>query len=332
MRSVLVIRAMSIALVLGFGSAALPAQSWQIPSDAERCPSKWGAKDELGSGNLMKPEMALRAAKLIHTGEVFSLGFDLSADLPLIGSRRFDLHMKRGTATAPGTRGENEEIVITELGQVGTQLDGFAHQMYGGEYYNCIKDEEMNSGGNADLAAGARQGFPKLGVDKVPDMMTRGVLIDVAGLKKVDMLSGAYAITAEDLQQALAKEKVTLQPGDAVMINTGWGKLYTTNAKDKERYLKTTPGIGIVAGEWLVKQNPMIVGTDTCCVEVRPYPEQKINLPIHAMFLIVYGIHLLENLRLERLAAEHAYETAFIMEVLKIKGGTGSTVAPIAVR
>jgi kynurenine formamidase len=163
-------------------------------------------------------------------------------------------------------------------------------------------------------------------------MMTRGVLIDVAGLKNVDMLPGAYAITAEDLQQALAKEKVTLQPGDAVMINTGWGKLYTTSAKDKERYLKTTPGIGIGAGEWLVKQNPMIVGTDTCCVEVRPYPEQKINLPIHAMFLIVYGVHLLENLRLEHLAAEHAYETAFIMEVLKIKGGTGSTVAPIAVR
>ena len=330
MRLGMMIRVMAIAVAFGFGCAALRAQSWQMPSDAERCPSKWGAKDELGSGNLMKQEMALRAAKLIHTGEVFQLGFDLSAELPLIGSRRFDLHMKRGTATAPGTRGENEEIVITELGQVGTQLDGFAHQMYGGEYYNCIKDEEMNAAGSGDLAAGGRQGFPKLGVEKVPDMMTRGVLIDVAGLKNVDMLPDTYIVTAEDLQQALAKEKITLQPGDAVMINTGWGKLY--NVKDKARYLKTTPGIGIGAGEWLIKQNPMIVGTDTCCVEVRPYPEQKINLPIHAMFLIVYGVHLLENLKLEQLAAARAYETAFIMEPLKIRGGTGSTVAPIAVR
>jgi kynurenine formamidase len=323
-------RLMTIALVLGLGSPALHAQSWRMPSDAERCPSKWGAKDELGSGNLMKPEMALRAAKLIHTGEVFQLGFDLSGDLPLINGRRFDLHMKRGTATAPGTRGENEEIVITELGQVGTQFDGFAHQMYGGEYYNCIKDEEMNTGGGSDLAGGARQGFPKLGVEKVPDMMTRGVLIDVAGLKNVEMLPDNYVITPEDLQQALAKEKLTLQSGDAVLINTGWGKLYTV--KDKVRYLKTTPGIGVGAGEWLVKQNPMLVGSDTCCLEVRPYPEQKVNLPIHAMFLIVYGVHIVENLRLEHLAAEHAYETAFIMEVLKIKGGTGSTVAPIAVR
>jgi hypothetical protein len=80
MRAILVIRVMAIAFTLSVGSAALCAQSWQMPSDAERCPSKWGAKDELGSGNLMKPEMVLRAAKLIHTGEVFQLGFDLSAD------------------------------------------------------------------------------------------------------------------------------------------------------------------------------------------------------------------------------------------------------------
>ena len=135
MRTMLPVRVMIFALALGFACAALRAQSWEMPSDAQRCPSKWGAKDEIGSGNLMKPEMALKAAKLIHTGEVFTLGFHLSAALPLIGSRRFDLHMKRSTATDPGTRGENEEIVITELGQVGTQLDAFAHQIYGGEYY-----------------------------------------------------------------------------------------------------------------------------------------------------------------------------------------------------
>src|SRR5258706_8457585 len=199
MRPVLAIRVMAIAFMLGVGSAALCTQSWQMPSDAERCPSKWGAKDEVGCGNLMKPEMVLRAAKLIHTGEVFQLGFDLSADLPLIGSRRFDLHMKRGTTTAPGTRCENEEIVITELGQVGTQFDGFAHQMDRGEYYNCITNDEMNAAGGGELAAGARQGFPKLGVQHVPDMMTRGVLISVVGVsikKKIDEEGG---ITADGL-------------------------------------------------------------------------------------------------------------------------------------
>jgi kynurenine formamidase len=332
MQTKLAVRAIFLVLAFGFACGALRAQSWEMPSDAQRCPSKWGAKDEIGSGNLMKPELALKAAKLIHTGEGFTLGFHLSAALPLIGARRFDLHMKRGTATDPGTRGENEEIVITELGQVGTQLDAFAHQMYGGEYYNCITNHDMSfsDSGTNDLSAGARQGFPKLGVEKIPDIMTRGVLIDVAGLKNVDMLPGGYVITADDLQQALAKEKLKLETGDAVMINTGWGKLYTV--KDKDKYLKSSPGIGIEAGEWLIQQNPMLVGTDTCCVEVRPYPGQKVNLPIHAMFLIVNGVYLVENLKLERLAAERAYETAYIMTPLKIEGGTGSTIAPIAVR
>jgi kynurenine formamidase len=331
MRAILPVRAMILVMTFGFAGAALHAQSWEMPADAQRCPSKWGARDEVGSGNLMKPEMALKAAKLIHKGEVFTLGFHLSAALPLIGSRRFDMHMKRSTATDPGTRGENEEIVITELGQVGTQLDAFAHQIYGGEYYNCITDHEMSfSEGGNDLSAGARQGFPKLGVEKIPDIMTRGVLIDVAGLKNVDMLPGGYVITADDLQQALAKEKLKLETGDAVMIHTGWAKQYTV--KDKDKYLKSSPGIGIEAGEWLIKQNPMLVGTDTCCVEVRPYPGQKMNLPIHAMFLIVNGVYLVENLKLEQLAAEHAYETVYIMTPLKIEGGTGSTIAPIAVR
>ncbi|HEX3377238.1 MAG TPA: cyclase family protein [Candidatus Acidoferrales bacterium] len=335
MRARISVRAMIFALTLGFMPTALQAQEhqWEMPGDAQRCPSKWGAKDEIGSGNLMKSGMALKAAKLIRTGEVFSLGFHLSSSLPLIGSRRFDLHTKRSTATDPGTRGENEEIVITELGQVGTQLDAFAHQIYGGEYYNCITDHEMSFGGGGaanDLTAGSRQGFPKLGVEKIPDVMTRGVLIDVAGMKNVEMLPAGYVITADDLQQALAKEKVKLETGDAVMINTGWGKLYTV--KDKEKYLKSSPGIGIDAGEWLIKQNPMLVGADNCCVEARPYPGQKMNLPIHAMFLIANGVYLVENLKLEELAAGHAYETAYIMTPLKIDGGTGSTIAPIAVR
>src|SRR6202140_5801431 len=114
MRAMLPVRAMIFALAFGFAAAALHAQSWEMPSDAQRCPSKWGAKDEVGSGNLMKPEMALKAAKLIQTGEVFTLGFHLSAALPLIGSRRFDMHMKRSTETDPGTRGGDEEVGITE--------------------------------------------------------------------------------------------------------------------------------------------------------------------------------------------------------------------------
>src|ERR1700688_4633827 len=111
MRAKLPVRMMFFALAFGFAGGALQAQSWEVPSDAQRCPSKWGAKDEIGSGNLMKPEMALKAAKLIHTGEVFTLGFHLSAALPLIGSRGFDIQIKRNNEEARGAGGDTREML-----------------------------------------------------------------------------------------------------------------------------------------------------------------------------------------------------------------------------
>jgi kynurenine formamidase len=154
------------------------------------------------------------------------------------------------------------------------------------------------------------------------------VLIDVAALKGVDMLEAGYVITEQDLQQALAKENMTLQPGDIVVINTGWGKLL---GRDNPRYEKGSPGLGSAAGEWLVKQDPMMIAADNCCVEVRPSVPGT-SLPVHSMMLIQYGIYLLENLRLEKLAAAQAYEFAFIVQPLKLKGATGSNVAPVAIR
>jgi kynurenine formamidase len=90
--------------------------------------------------------------------------------------------------------------------------------------------------------------------------------------------------------------------------------------------------IGIAAAEWLARQNPMLVGADTPPVEVNPNPDAQISLPIHQIMLVVNGIHLLENLKLDEMAAKRIYEFAFILEPLKIQGATGSTVAPIAIR
>jgi kynurenine formamidase len=101
--------------------------------------------------------------------------------------------------------------------------------------------------------------------------------------------------------------------------------------KDNQRYGRENPGLGIAAAQWLVTQNPIMVAADNCCIEVRP-SEPGHSLPVHAMMIIQHGIYLLENLELEKLAAAGATEFAFIVQPLKIKGGTGSAVAPIAVR
>ena len=316
MRPIIVV--CTAALVLNCAPAF--AQSWKPPADNQRCPSKWGATDERGAANLMKPETVLRAARLIRTGEVIELSHVLSSAMPLSAGRRFEVETKRTTMTPQSNRrGSNEELVIAEIGQVGTQFDRFAHQTVGNSLYNCFKVDEVST----------RNGFTKLGIQNVGALVTRGVMIDIAALKNVDMLADNYEITVQDLQQALAKQNLTLQPGDAVIIHTGFGKLWE---KDNARYSKGNPGIGVAAAEWLVRQNPMLVGADTPPVEVNPNPDPQISLPIHQIMLAINGIHLLENLKLDELAAKRAYEFALIIEPLKIQGATGSTVAPIAIK
>src|SRR5438876_6085781 len=200
-----------IAIAL-LAAPALAFAQWNVPPESQRCPSKWGAGDERGSGNHMKNhETVLRGARLIKTGEVIELSHVLGPGMAFFGTRIFNLHTKRTFMnTGRNTRGSNEELVTSEIGQVGTQFDGFAHQSHGGSLYNCFKQDEITT----------RSGFTKLGVENVGALVTRGVLIDVAGLKGVDMLPDAYEITPADLQQALQRQNLTLQPGGAVIIHT----------------------------------------------------------------------------------------------------------------
>ena len=312
--------AAALAVTLGISVVPAGAQSWRPPSDDQRCPSKRGAGDQRGSGNHAKPENVLRAARLIKTGEVIELAHVLSPDMPLSSTRQYNIHTKRTLMNPQSNRrGSNEELVTSEIGQVGTQFDGFAHQTIGDSLYNCFKQDQITT----------RAGFSKLGVENVGALVTRGVLIDVAGLKGVDILPDTYEITVADLQQALARQNLSLQPGDAIIIHTGWGKLW---GKDNARFMKSCPGVGVAAAEWLAKQDPMLVGSDNFPVEVAPNPDPQVSLPGHQIFLVVNGIHILENLKLDELVAKRVHEFAFVIQPLKLKGATGSTVAPIAIR
>jgi kynurenine formamidase len=88
----------------------------------------------------------------------------------------------------------------------------------------------------------------------------------------------------------------------------------------------------VAAAEWLVRQDPMLVGGDSPPIEVNPNPDPQISLPIHQIMLVVNGIYLLENLKLDELAAKRVYEFALVVQPLKLRGFTGSTVAPTAFR
>jgi kynurenine formamidase len=267
----------------------------------------------------MSPQTVLRAAKLMRAGAVIELGRVLSPAMPFFGTRRFELNTKR-TVMNPGSnrRGSNEELIYGEMGQIGTQFDAFSHQTIGDSLYNCFKLEDIAT----------RNGFTKLGVENVGLLMTRGILLDIAAVKGVPVLASDYEVKPADLEAALKRQNLTLEPGDAILIHTGWGRHW---GKDNVQYGKSSPGIGVAAAEWLARQNPMLVGADNSSVEISPNPDPKVSLPIHQILLVVNGIHLLENLKLDDLAANNVHEFAFILQPLKMQGATGSTVAPVAV-
>src|SRR5260370_31601003 len=138
------------------------AAQWNVPPESQRCTSKWGAGDERGSGNHMKnPETVLRGARLIKTGEVIELAHVLGPGMAFFGTRIFNLHTKRTFMNAGrNTRGSNEEVVTSEIGQVGTQFDGFAHQSHGDSHYNCFKTSEIAT----------RSGFTHLASQTAPPL------------------------------------------------------------------------------------------------------------------------------------------------------------------
>jgi kynurenine formamidase len=311
--------AISMGLVL-LGNLDTLAQDWRPPPPERRCPSAWGAADERGAANHMKPETVLKAVRLVKEGKVYELGRVLEPAMPTFGTRRFGIHTARssGPTGVNQIRG-NEEVVVTELGQVGTQFDALPHIAIGDMLYNCVKTDEVAT----------RNGFTKLGVDKVGGIVTRGVLLDVAGVKGVEMLEAGYEVSVADLEETMKRQVATIGAGDAVLIHTGWGKLWM---KDNAKYNSGQPGIGIPAGEWLAKLNPLLVGADNWGIEVRPHPNKDLAFPVHQILITTHGIFLLENLDLDRLVREKVTEFAFVVLPLKIKGGTGSTVAPVALK
>lgn len=307
---------------LGLSATPVQAQGsprWTPPEPAQRCPSRWGPADRRGSMNLMTPARAQRAAALIRTGTIIELGHVLSQGMPFFGTRRFDMHLKQQFMNPESNRrGSNEEIVITEIGQVGTQLDMFPHQTIGSQTYNCVEVPGISG----------RGGFTEMGVDTVGTIFTRGVLLDIAALRGVPVLPDDYEITVADLEAAQQRQNIRVEEGDAVIFHTGWGTLW---GRENARYVRTCPGIGVAAAEWVIARNPMLMGADNWPVECAPSKTlPDASLPVHQIALVVHGVHLLENMKLDELARRGQSEFALLVQPLKVRGGSGSTVAPSA--
>ena len=292
----------------------------KVPEPPRPGSSKWGKDDQRGAANLLTAKKVLEAVQLIRKGQVYQLGSIYEEDMPLSSHRHFSVLMH--VPSQP--QGKNklvgmEELLIAEIGQVGTQLDGLGHVGIGNTFYN----------GNDRRDFQTATGLTRLGIENVGVFLTRGLLLDVAALKGVQRLEDGYEITTEDLRAALQKENLKIRPGDVVLIHTGWGSLWKV---DNEAYVKSEPGIGVSAAQFLVDQQISLVGSDNWGIEVIPGPDPEVLGPAHQILITLNGIYNLESIDTSELARDRVYEFAFFFAPLRLKGFSGSPGNPVAIR
>ena len=295
---------------------------------------RWGPKDEIGTANFITPETIVAAATLVRRGVVFSLALPLDEKGPVYPGRQAPKHLMTlsGADYHAGLRSFGSEgikfaddYLFTAL-QASTQWDALSHAWYGDKLYNGFPETDVRG-------TGAR----RLGIDKLyRHFVGRGVLLDLPrALDSGDRLEQGYAITAADLERAVAFAKSDVRQGDIVLIRTGHVPWFY-QLENKREFWKGAPGLGRTTVAWLHERSVAAVAMDNITVEVQPAEEHGQHLPLHGALLRDLGLTLGEMFDLEALAADSAedgvYESLFVGQPLRIPGAVGSPLNPLAIK
>jgi kynurenine formamidase len=293
--------------------------------------SPWGPNDEIGTLNMMSQQSQLQALRSVKPGKTYDLSVTYFVGMPgfnALGDPEYQYwltHTPHGTVVDnPNGQGEliNKKVsytsdAISMFTHTGTHIDALSHFGLNGKIYNGFSAEKYLGD----------KGWKKGGAEKIPPIIARGVLIDVAAYKGKPVLDKNYRITVEDLQGALKKQGSKLAEGDVVLIRTGMARFY----QEGNKYLDQYAGISLAAVKWLVEdQKVMTLGADNLSLEMFP-PEQEGNwVPVHTYLLAEKGVMFIEQLFLEEVANDKVYEFAFIAASLKLSGASGAPIRPIA--
>lgn len=285
--------------------------------------NRWGTDDERGALNHIGAEQVCRATALVQTGEVLRLAQLLSPKTP-VPSHRCGLQHFMGRdggdyavagSRRPGGFQFAEDTVVMPL-HIGTHVDALCHAWYDDKLYNGYLGDTIRS----------TTGAARLGVEKMPPVVTRGVLLDFVKLKG-RVPSPGESLGAADLVQAEAAAGVKIGRGDAVLLRTGW---LESQKGVKHPSFDIEPGIDVEAAMWLVEREVALIGADNFAIEVLPFPEGKV-FPVHQRLIRDFGVPLLEGLMLDPLVASARHEFLFMAAALPIVGATGSPLSPVAV-
>jgi kynurenine formamidase len=215
------------------------------------------------------------------------------------------LHRRHEAGMGEARTSASALLVMAE--HSGTHIDALCHQ---------AENLEMHGGVAVDAQVQTPEGFTELGVDTIAPLLARGVLLDSA--------DAGHAVGAEDLERAA--EGLEIHPGDVILIRTGTGALW----EDREAFL-AAGGIDASGSRWCAEHKPLAVGADNVAWDVPGAVDPELgSLPGHLLLLVREGIYILEALNLEELARDGVREFAFACLPLKLRGGTGSPVRPVA--
>jgi kynurenine formamidase len=311
--------------LLSAGAAAADAPQQQVGD------SPWGPKDEIGRLNLITPASRSAILSRVSGQKSYDLGVDFYIGMPswqAAGDPPYQMwmtHTPHGNVVADSMKvGEKMNRHVSYTGSavsmyahMGTHIDALNHFGLNGKIWNGFSEAEH---------LGDR-GWTVTGAEKLPPIIARGVLIDVATAKGVQKLPDNYRITRKDLRDALDLQGVKLEKGDVALIRTGRMRDYD----NAQVFMANPPGLSLDGAKFLVEDGgAMVVGADNLSLEAFPSEVSDNYLPVHTYLLAQQGAPIIELVNLETLASDRVYQFAFIGASLKFRGGDAAPIRPIA--
>ncbi|MDA0272458.1 MAG: cyclase family protein [Proteobacteria bacterium] len=290
-------------------------------ADAHCKTSEWGPHDQIGAANRITEMSVLEAAKLVKTGKTYSLGLTIDANTPAFAPRSLSLTIVQPNQQE-GARPfynmtYNDDIFNGWLG-IGSQIDGLGHLGENGVYYNCNKAEDFSAIG----------GLTKLGIENVPPIVTRGIVLDIAAHYGVDHLKAGQHFSVDDVKAVEKSQGTPIREGDVVLFHTGWTDAMLES--DPAGWATGEPGQSEEVATYMASKKVVAVGADTWGLDVIPSQVEERPYQGHVVYLKENGIYIFEAMNTGPLVRDSAYE--FVLGQAKVRGAVQMIINPIAIR
>jgi len=294
---------------------------------------RWGSEDERGALNLVNDEKRRADYPGVFSGKLYSLGLPIQrSGVPVFEYRGpaqrvtlasqtdgtlWDAMGEAMNTPADGV-GANEDLLFFGT-HSGTHLDALCHVYEGDHLYNGFSNSTFQSYAGAQRAS----------IHQVGGVAGRAILLDVAGHLDVPWLEPTFHITGDLLEEVRAAQNTEIRPGDMLLVRTGWIDAFFDSLENSTELGGQQPGIDQSAVEFIDRYDIALVGSDNGAVECLPCDETLLS--VHVKLLVHRGIQLLEFADLRDLATDRVHEFLLVLAPLKVVGGTGSPVNPIAI-